>query len=125
MARSRSRFASVVCALAPGFLCFARRTPPRGRGNMRGLWFSRRHGRVCWLPPEGKPGTSILSRAATAVLGVLGLLGRALETVLAVVKGLCRGYTQPRLQDGELPVFARHEYRAWARDKRAARVVAR
>ena len=39
---------------------------------------------------------SILSRAATAVLG---LLGRALETVLAVVKGLCRGYTQPRLQD--------------------------
>jgi hypothetical protein len=38
---------------------------------------------------------SILSRAATAVLGVLGLLGRALETVLAVVKGLDEATPNP------------------------------
>jgi len=44
------------------------------------------------LPAEGKPSMSILSRAATAVLG---LLGRALETVLAVVKGLDEATPNP------------------------------
>jgi hypothetical protein len=69
-------------------LCFPGRTPPRGRGDLRRLWFSPRHGRLCYLPPAGEPSPACLNFVpATAVLGVLGILGAVVGTVLALTRG--------------------------------------
>jgi hypothetical protein len=72
-------------------LCFPGRTSPRGRGDVRGLWFSPQYRRLCYLPPAGKPGTAGLNFVpATAVLGLLGVLGipgAVVGAVLALTRG--------------------------------------
>jgi hypothetical protein len=78
------------CAFPAGagldLLCFPGRTPPRGRGDVRGLRFSHRHRRLCYMSPEGKPGTAGLSFVPAAVLGILGLLGTVVGAVLPLTR---------------------------------------
>ena len=71
-------------AAGTDLLYFSGSASPRGRGHVRGLWFSSRYRRLCNLSPEGKPGAARLNFvSATSVLGVLGAVVGA---VLAVAR---------------------------------------
>src|ERR1700730_13196656 len=68
-------------------LRFSGGTPPRRRGDVRRVWLSPRHRRLCYLPAAGELGAASPDCVpATAVLGILGLLGPGVGAVLALTR---------------------------------------
>src|SRR6202035_2423039 len=68
-------------------LRFSGGTPPRRRGDVRRVWLSPRHRRLCYLPPAGELGAASPDCVpATAVLGIFGLLGPGVGAVLALMR---------------------------------------
>src|ERR1700730_17936038 len=68
-------------------LRFSGGTPPQRRGDVRRVRLSPRHRRLRYLPPAGELGAAYPDCVpATAVLGILGLLGPGVGAVLALTR---------------------------------------
>jgi hypothetical protein len=89
-------------------LRFSGGTPPRRRGDVRRVWLSPRHRRLCYLPPAGELGAASPDCVlATAVLGILGLLGPGVGAVLALTRPSDPGPSLNRTSPSPLPTAGR------------------
>jgi hypothetical protein len=89
-------------------LRFSGGTPPRRRGDVRRVWLSPRYRRLCDLPPAGELGAASPDCVpATAVLGILGLLGPGVGAVLAVTRASDPAPSLNRTSSSPLPTAGR------------------